>query len=315
MAERPIPIIVMGGSDRRRVRLPAEGQDKHPLSGYKGVDLRIGGRPVLAIVVERLEASGAFAPIYLAGPAAVYGSLETRAALIDTNASFGRNVVTALGEVGSRHPGTPVAFATCDILPDVEHLRSAMADWSRRTPCDLWFPLIRAPRDRKLLGASAWKPVYRIVPERGRPPEEILPGHLLVADPGAIRLRFIQRLLDAGFKTRNRSILYRLVTGVGGLVGGIVVHDLLHVLGGRLPTLTRDTIGAGAVASMKLRKGRATIEEIETATRSMFVKRRHRQLYPERRAALPILDGLSLALDIDTEEEAREKEEPPRRSA
>ena len=190
-----------------------------------------------------------------------------------------------------------------------------MADWSRRTPCDLWFPLIRAPRDRNLLGASAWKPVYRVVPERGRPPEEILPGHLLVADPDAIRLRFIQRLLDAGFKTRNRSILYRLVTGVGGLVGGIVVHDLLHVLGGRLPTLTRDTIGAGAVASMKLRKGRATIEEIENATRSIFVKRKHRRRYPERRAALPILDGLSLALDIDTEEEAREKEEPPRRSA
>jgi hypothetical protein len=315
MVERPIPIIILGGSDRRRVRLPAEGQDKHPLSGYKGVDLRVGGRPVLAMVVERLEASGAFAPVYLAGPAEVYRPIETRAVVIDTNASFGRNIAAAMREVAARHPGSPVAFTTCDILPEVEHLRSVMADYARRAPCDLWFPLIRAPRDRTLLGASAWKPIYRVVPEPGRPPEEILPGHLLVTDVEALRLRFAKRVLDSGFSTRNRSILYRLVVGVGGLVGSIAVHDLLHVLGGRLPTLTRDTIGAGIVASMKLRKGRATIEDLERATRSIFIKREHRRMYPERRAALPILDGLSLALDIDTEEEAREREGTPRRSA
>jgi hypothetical protein len=315
MANRSIPMVILGGSDRRRVRLPANGRDKHPLAGYKGVDLRIGGRPVLEILAERLEASGAFEPIYLAGPAEVYGALDTGAVLIDTDASFGRNIVTALGEVGSRHPGTPVAFVTCDILPDAEHLGAAMADWSRRAPSDLWFPLIRAPRDRGLLGASAWKPVYRVATERGRPPEEILPGHLVVTDPDALRLGFIQRLLDTGFKTRNRSILYRLVAGVGGLVGGILVQDVLHVLGGRLPTLTRDTIGAGIAVSVKLRGGRATQRDLEDATRSIFVRRRHRQRHPERRAALPILDGLSLALDIDTEEEAREKEDSPRRSA
>ena len=315
MADRQIPIIILGGSDRRSVRLPPGAREKHSLAGYKGFDLLVGGRPVVEILAERLEASCAFAPIYLAGPADVYRPIGTRATLIDTNATFGGNILRALHEVAARNPGAPAAFTTCDILPEVEHLRTAMADWGRRGPFDLWFPLIRAPEDRKLLGASMWKPVYHVLEERGRPSVAILPGHLVVTDPGALRLRFIQRVLDAGFRTRNRSILNRLVVSVGGLVGGILVQDLLHLLGGRLPTLTRDTLGAGIAASLKLRRGRATLADLEDAVRSIFVKRRHRERHPDRRASLPILDGLSLALDIDTEDEAKEKTGTSRLSA
>lgn len=311
MADGTIPTIILGGSDRLPVRLPDDARDKHPLTGYKGADLRIRSRPVVEILVERLEASGEFGPIYIAGPASAYGTVKTRAGLIDTNGSLGENIVNSTLEVRSRHPGSPVAFATCDILPDVEALRSAMADWKRRAPCDLWFPLIRAPRDRSLLGASSWKPFYRVVPVRGQPPVDILPGHVLVADPDALRLRFIHSLLDAGYRTRNRSILYRIFVVVGGLVAGILYQDALHALGGRLPTLTRDTIGAGVAASMKLRKGRASVADLEDAVRNIFMKRRHQDLFPDRRVALPILEGLSLALDIDTEEEAREKEQAP----
>ncbi|MBZ5637918.1 MAG: hypothetical protein LAO51_04080 [Acidobacteriia bacterium] len=105
------------------------------------------------------------------------------------------------------------------------------------------------------------------------------------------------------------------MVSVGGLVGGILVQDLLHLLGGRLPTLTRDTLGAGIAASLKLRRGRATLADLEDAVRSIFVKRRHRERHPDRRASLPILDGLSLALDIDTEDEAKEKTGTSRLSA
>ena len=311
MADGTIPTIILGGSDRRPVRLPDDARDKHPLPGYKGVDLRIHSRPVVEILVERLEASGEFGPIYIAGPASAYGAVKTRAGLIDTNGSVGENIANSIGEVRLRHPGAPVAFATCDILPDVEALRSAMADWKRRAPCDLWFPLIRAPRERSLLGASSWKPFYHVVPERGQPPVDVLPGHILVADPDALRLRFIHSLLDTGYRTRNRSILYRIFVLVGGLVGGILYHDALHVLGGRLPTLTRDTVGAGVAMGLKLRRGRAILADLENAVRSIFVKPRHQDLFPDRRVALPILEGLSLALDIDTEEEAREQEQAP----
>ncbi len=315
MVAGPIPIVILGGSDRRPSRMPAEGRDKHPLSGFKGVDLRIGGKPVIEIVLDRLEACGAFGPIFVAGPASVYATIESRAILIDTNDTFGRNIGKAVTEVSARHSGTAIAFTTCDILPDVEVLTAAMAEWNLGKPFDLWYPMIRVPRDRALLGASAWKPVYRAVPERGQPEVELLPGHLLVAEPEAIRLRFVDRLLDAGYRTRNRSVLYRLVVLVGGLAGGILVQDLLHVLGGRLPTLTRDTIGAGIATGVKLRKGRATIADLEGALRRIFVKRRHRDRYPDRRVALPLLEGLSLALDIDTEEEAREKDETSRQTA
>ena len=87
--------------------------------------------------------------------------------------------------------------------------KAVMADYSRQAPCDLWFPLIQAPEDQGELGASAWKPVYRLVPGPGRAPVRILPGHLAVIDPGALRLNFLYRLVQLGYRTRNRSIRYR----------------------------------------------------------------------------------------------------------
>ena len=50
------PLIILGGRDRRGSRLPEAGQGKHPLRGYKGVDLEIGGRALISILIERLVA-------------------------------------------------------------------------------------------------------------------------------------------------------------------------------------------------------------------------------------------------------------------
>ena len=41
--------------------------------------------------------------------------------------------------------------------------------------------------------------------------------------------------------------------------------------------------------------------------RKIFVTYRHRRRYPHRRILTPVVDALALALDIDTEEEARER--------
>ena len=40
--------------------------------------------------------------------------------------------------------------------------------------------------------------------------------------------------------------------------------------------------------------------------RRIFVRDRHRRRHPERRIFVPLVEGLSLALDVDTVEEARE---------
>jgi hypothetical protein len=300
------PIIVLGGSDSKPSELPEEGRDKHPLVGYKGVEIRLGDRSLIDTVIERLRTCGRFSAIYVAGPARVYGESRGDATVIDTNGSFGENIEAALEHVHRLHPGRAVAFTTCDILPDVETLRRLMDLYAAVAPCDLWYPLIRLPDDRERLGASAWKPAYRIVERSGEPPVSVLPGHLMIVDPAALRLRFVYRLFQIGYRTRNRPIAFRRSVMVRGLIGALLYQDLLHILGLRWPSLTWTVLHAGIPTARDLRDGRATSEQLEDAVRRIFVTTPHRRRYPERRAVLTIADGLSLALDIDTEEEARQ---------
>ena len=181
------PIVILGGSDRRPAELPPDGRDKHPLSGYKGVDIRVQGQPLVDTIVQRLEASACFGPVFIAGPGRVYGQRRGGATTLDTDGTFAENIEASVDHLHRRLPGASVAFTTCDILPDESDLRSVMQDYRRGRPCDMWFPVIKAPDDARLLGPSGWKPTYRIVPEAGRPAERMLPGHLVIVDPAALR--------------------------------------------------------------------------------------------------------------------------------
>ena len=67
----PIPITILGGSDRKRSRLPEAGRSLHPLAAYKGAALRTAGVPIALLLAERLFQSGAFAPVTIAGPARI----------------------------------------------------------------------------------------------------------------------------------------------------------------------------------------------------------------------------------------------------
>lgn len=300
-----LPIVILAGSDRRPAHLPKRGRDKRPLAGYKGVELRIDGRTLVETVADRLEASRCFRPIYVAGPRAALASLGRRCELIDADGTLGQNIRVSIETVRREHPERPIAFITCDVVPDVETIRNLVAAWERRAPCDLWFPMIHAPEDRGALGASSWKPAYRIVPREGLPAVEILPGHLAIVDPAALRLKFLYRLIEVGYRTRNRSINARRGVMIRGVVLALLYQDLLHVLTLRAPTLTWTVLRVGIAAARGLRDGRITRARLEDALRQIFVTSRHRRRYPDRRVLLPIVEGLSLALDIDTEEEAR----------
>ncbi len=63
---------------------------------------------------------------------------------------------------------------------------------------------------------------------------------------------------------------------------------------------------AALPAARLLREGSITRPALEDALRKIFVRQRHRRRHPERRIHLPIVEALSLARDIDTEEEAQE---------
>jgi hypothetical protein len=300
-----LPIIILGGSDRSPTELPEQGRDEHPLSGYKGVDIRFRGRPLVEGLLERLARCGHFGPSYVAGPVSVYRRFGDRAVLIDTDGSFGENIRVSLEAVREKHPGSPIAFITCDVLPEAETLLAVMENYARQCPCDFYYPLIRVPEDRTRLGASGWKPSYPVVPRKGQPTVEVLPGHLIVIDPQALRLKFLYRLFDLAYRTRNRSVDYRLAVLLGGVLARLVYQDVLHLLNLRLPNITWDVLRAALPGTGALKRGTLTHAQAESALRSIFVKMRHRKSYPRRRALLPILEGLSLALDIDTEEEAR----------
>jgi hypothetical protein len=189
------------------------------------------------------------------------------------------------------------------VLPEVATLERIMASYRKAEPCDGFLPMIRAPEDHAAL-ASAYKPTYFVVPESDQPPVEVLPCHLAVLDVRALRMNFIYRVVRLIYRTRNRPIAYRRSVMLRGIMFELLFQDLRHLLALRLPNLTWTVLGSGLPAVRALKAGTITRAHLEDAMRKIFVTARHRRRYPERRIEMPVLEGLSLALDIDTEEEA-----------
>jgi hypothetical protein len=303
-ARRAIPLIILGGSDRTPAALPPQGVGFHPLSGCKALDVRIGGRPLIEHLVDRLRATGVFDPIWVAGPATAYRRLASSLEVIDTDLDFGGNIRASLETVMRACPGRDVGFTTCDILPDAADLEMLLQDFWNGEPADVWFPLILTGRD-EALGASDWKPRYRIVPAPGQPASVVLPGHLTIVDPSALNLSMLYRLFDLGYRTRNRPIRYRRSYMLRHVLWTLLRQDFIQLLALRLPTVTWDAMRGGLRSAAGLYRGTLTLAELEEDMRRVFVLRSHRLRHPERRVRMPLLRALSIARDIDTVEEAR----------
>lgn len=301
------PLVVLAGSDSRPGRLTEEGRGYHPLSGYKGASLFVGGQPLVQRVLECAAASGRFSSLYLAGPERVYRDLAAAGAqLVDCDGRIDANLRAAFQAVRKDHPHGPIAFLACDVVPEVEEVRKVMDRYEAVAPCDVFFPLMKVPPDPAALGASAWKPRYRIRTAEGAEPCTVLPGHLIVVDPDALRLGLVYRLIALIYLTRNRPIGERRSAVFRGLLGHALREDLRHLFTFRLPELTATLAGDGAAVAMGLKSGNVTTDRLERVVRRVAVSYGHRRRYPRRRIEAPVLDGaLSLALDIDTEEEAR----------
>jgi hypothetical protein len=301
-----LPLIILGGRDRRGTTLPAAGQDKERLKGYKGADLRIGGRPLIAVAIDRWRQVGFFDPIFVAGPRAIYQDLvDPSVRLIDTDGELGENLRAVVERIVAEKLGQ-VATTTCDILPDPAELSRVIADLDAHQPVDFFMPLARVPADEAKLGASDWKPKYWVKPDGERDAVPILPGHLIVGNLEELRVRFIYLFFDQLYRTRNRSVTYRRVVITRSLLGSLLREDLKHLFSLRLPHITFTVVLNALLLASRLAAGSATTKDFENRLRYVFLRRGIRLAHPGRRGRIPVLNCLSLAKDIDTVEEALE---------
>ncbi len=301
---QPLPLIILAGGDRTPTRLPEEGAGKHPLAGLKGFDIRLGDRPIVDLLLDRLRAAEAFDPIYIAGPACVFGRTHQGAPVIDTDGTFGENISVSIAQATVEHPSGPLAFISCDVLPDLEELRRLLEDYQQHIPLTFWFALILAPAEREQLGASSWKPQYRVRQEGSGEASRILPGHLAIIEPSRFRLGVTSRAFELSYESRNRPIVYRLFYIVGHILLFLLSLDLKRLLRLKPPTLTVSLVVNGILLAWRLRRGTITNTELADRLRRIFIKTSRKQ---SDRCRVALMDAMTLARDIDTVEEAAER--------
>ena len=307
MNQNTMPLVLLGGRDRRTTVLPEAGADKKLLRGYKAVDIRLGERRLIEVLIERFRATGAFDNVYIAGPRSVYEPLGLDVEIIDTDASFGENLESCAEAMMEREPGRQVMFTTSDILPDVAELEESIEDLKRHQPLDFWMPQIRVPEGEEELGQSSWKPKYRFAPEGEDEPVRVLPGHLIAVDPSVAYRDLIYRFFGGLYRTRNLPIRKRYLTLFRRALFTLIRDDVRGLLRFRWYNNTPRVVYNCLVAAQKLFVGNSTQEELEVRMRRIFISAEQLRSHPELRGRVAVFkNGLSLAKDIDTEEEAQE---------
>lgn len=298
-----IPLIILAGSAKRAEEVAEE--DSHRLYGPKGLKIRLAGRPLIDVIIDRFHSSGEFHPIFIAGPARHYGAERGAATVIDTDADFGHNIKASIDSVVERLSPGPTMFTTCDVIPDRHELEALVADYRSHAPLDFWFPLIRVPDDPQALGATAEKRRYQVIPEGEIEPAVVLPSHMAMVDPTALRLTLIYKSFQLAYNSRTKPVLARFVYIITGVLRFLMWRDLRNLLRLRPPFLTAIVLVNALLLSKRLDSGRITQQQVERHLHQIFGNEPHRRRY-QRTGRVPILHGVSLARDIDTEEEAEE---------
>lgn len=299
-ASSPLPLVIMAGRDAKGQPLP-EGCTAHWLAGYKAVEWWVDGEPLIATLVHRARATGHFDPIYVAGPAERLLPLALDAIVIDTDGELDVNIAAALAALGEQVKGS-VAFLASDILPTVASLNTAMALYTASRRSAIFFPLVRVPELPEHLGQSGYKPRYRLVEPGGRE-SAVLPGHLLIVRPSAIRLNLVYALVRLGYRTRNQPVRQRTWRMLLGAVGFLLREDLRLLLAGKAPHLTLTVVRNALIVSRALQQGRIATHSLARRLRAVLVRASYRLRHPRTAVVLPITELLDLAKDFDTVEE------------
>lgn len=308
-----VPLVILAGSDRRPGPVPPGAEGYHFVVGYKGAEIRVGERPLVEILLERIRHTSVFGETYLAGPRRVYEDLVD-CPIIDTDSNISTNIRAAVEEVRARHgPDTRLAIISCDVLPSVEEivdlaqeLMTPDGQGSGGEGADeaaVALSLVRVEDD---LGASAWKPKYRIRPGPDEEPLSLLPGHLAVARPSRIRTGLFHSLVRLAYQQRNRDYDERRRNILLRFVGTLIWRDFLNIFRLSPPTLTYSVLRHGLGAFLSWRRGELTLDGLASAIGAVLVRRRFFRRYREQCVRLVVTSHTSFARDIDTQEEMQE---------
>lgn len=306
-----LPIIILGGSDSYRQTVPGGLSAADMLSGCKGAVRLPTGRCIAGELVARIRESGRFLEPVLVGPRDVYAGLLD-CEIVDVRGNLPATIAAVERVAEQRYGGSrPVAVSACDVLPTAEEFRQLLSEaYDRNAACGLWWQLVAA--EPAELGASSWKPRYRIAPSRGAVPLNLYPGHLLVIRPAALRLDAFNRFLTLAYRYRNRGLYERAIRMTCRAIATMAAEDLRTLASFHLSGRTLSVPYLVFRVVRKFRAGKLTIRQLETAVSKLLIDPLFHRQVRKRSVVFSVTRIKSFAKDIDTRAEL---EEAVRRSA
>jgi len=300
-----LPLIILAGSDQRAGPVPAGLPPEQVLRGCKGAHRLPTGRPLVAELVDRYRQSGRFADPIVVGPAHVYrGLLDCE--LIHVQGNLAATLACVREQAMTRFdPAQPLALSTCDILPTADEIRRLIEEsYDPHSGCCFWSEVITAQPEE--LGASSWKPSYRVRTDDGRETMKIYPGHLVIVRPEALRIRLTSHLLKVAYRFRNRDMRWRHLQIVAHGLGRLIWEDMRGLMRGRWPLLSVAIPYHGLRAYYLWRRGQLSLRGFEHAVNRAFLHRRFQRHNGGRPVVFAATRILSFAKDIDTVAELAE---------
>ncbi len=304
-----LPIIVLAGSDTRPGTLPAGLQSHEMLTGPKGTIGLSTGRCLAGEVVARIRSSGCFLEPLLMGPRDWYeGQVDCE--IIPVAGSLVQTLRKLTATMAERFPGhQPVAITACDILPPASDFRQLIEqDYRPHADTMFWWQMVRAEPPE--MGASSWKPRYRLAAEPGQPLLTLYPGHVVIVRPDALRLQLTNRFLELAYRYRNRALRKRVVGMTFKAMAALIAQDLRNLLEFQLPVLTFVLPYVGLRDYFKYRHGTATLRDHECFLTRALLHRRFQHAADNRPVFISTTRLLSFAKDIDTRGELAELDRP-----
>lgn len=300
-----LPIIILGGSDRYPKTIPKGLSANDMLSGFKGTVRLPSGRCIAGELVARIRESGRFLEPILIGPSDAYeGLLDCEVVDVRGNllATIAAAETIATQRYGRSHP---VAVSVCDVLPTAGEFRQLLEEaYEPHSACGLWWQLVAAERTE--LGASCWKPSYRIAPSEGEPAVNLYPGHLLIVRPAALRLEAFNRFLTLAYRYRNRAVYERAIRMTLPALATMMAEDLRILASFHLSGRTFSIPYLAFRAYRQFRAETLTIHDLETLVAKILVEPDFHRQVNKRSVVLKLTRIQSFAKDIDTRAELEE---------